>query len=93
MINAGLQGLVLERIERGAKRRVEARPGAVHPERPRGHISHPHLSREFYAGAVSGENVDFIERGFEAFNERGVEGILPFIHPEFEATTPPEPRL
>jgi ketosteroid isomerase-like protein len=38
---------------------------------------------------VSGENVDFIERGFEAFNERGVEGILPFIHPEFEATTPP----
>jgi ketosteroid isomerase-like protein len=38
---------------------------------------------------VSGENVDFVERGFEAFNERGVEGILPFIHPEFEATTPP----
>ncbi len=38
---------------------------------------------------MSGENVDFIERGFEAFNERGVEGILPFIHPEFEATTPP----
>ena len=38
---------------------------------------------------MSGENVDFIEQGFEAFNERGVEGILPFIHPEFEATTPP----
>jgi ketosteroid isomerase-like protein len=38
---------------------------------------------------VSGENVDFVERGFEAFNETGVEGILPFIHPEFEATTPP----
>lgn len=38
---------------------------------------------------MSGENVDFIERGFEAFNERGVDGILPFIHPEFEATTPP----
>jgi len=38
---------------------------------------------------VSGENVDFIERGFEAFNEGGVEGILSFIHPEFEATTPP----
>jgi ketosteroid isomerase-like protein len=38
---------------------------------------------------VSGENVDFVERGFEAFNEGGVEGILPFIHPEFEATTPP----
>lgn len=38
---------------------------------------------------MSGENVDFIERGFQAFNERGVDGILPFIHPEFEATTPP----
>lgn len=38
---------------------------------------------------MSGENVDFIERGFEAFNERGVDGILPFIHPEFEAITPP----
>lgn len=40
-------------------------------------------------GEVSRENLEIVQRGFEAFNERGVEGILPFIHPEFEATTPP----
>jgi ketosteroid isomerase-like protein len=38
---------------------------------------------------VSRENLEIVERGIEAFNERGVEGILPFIHPDFEATTPP----
>jgi len=38
---------------------------------------------------VSRENLEIVQRGFEAFNESGVEGILPFIHPEFEATTPP----
>ena len=38
---------------------------------------------------MSSENVEIVELGFEAFNERGVEGILPYIHPEFEATTPP----
>jgi ketosteroid isomerase-like protein len=38
---------------------------------------------------VSRENLEIVQRGFEAFNERGVEGIIPFIHPEFEATTPP----
>lgn len=38
---------------------------------------------------MSRENLEIVQRGFEAFNERGVEGILPFIHPEFEATTPP----
>jgi len=26
----------------------------------------------------------------EAFNAGGIEGILPLIHPDFEATTPPE---
>lgn len=36
------------------------------------------------------QNVEIIERGFDAFNERGVDGILPFVHPEFETTTPPE---
>jgi ketosteroid isomerase-like protein len=36
------------------------------------------------------ENLDLVKDGFDAFNERGVEGILPMIHPEFEATTPPE---
>jgi ketosteroid isomerase-like protein len=38
---------------------------------------------------VSSENLEIVQRGFEAFNERGVEGIVPMIHPEFEATTPP----
>jgi ketosteroid isomerase-like protein len=35
-------------------------------------------------------NVEIVKRGFEAFNQDGVEGLLPFVHPEFEATTPPE---
>jgi ketosteroid isomerase-like protein len=39
---------------------------------------------------VSSGNLEIVERGFEAFNQGGVEGILPFIHPEFEATTPPD---
>jgi ketosteroid isomerase-like protein len=38
---------------------------------------------------VPSENLEIVQRGFEAFNEGGIEGILPFIHPEFEATTPP----
>ena len=38
---------------------------------------------------MSSENLEIVQRGFEAFNERGVEGIVPMIHPEFEATTPP----
>jgi ketosteroid isomerase-like protein len=38
---------------------------------------------------VPEDNVEIVQRGFAAFNESGVEGILPFIHPEFEATTPP----
>jgi ketosteroid isomerase-like protein len=37
-----------------------------------------------------GENVEIVRRGFEAFNREGVEGILPLIDPEFEATTPPD---
>jgi ketosteroid isomerase-like protein len=39
---------------------------------------------------VTGSNLEIIERGFEAFNQDGIDGILPFIHPDFEATTPPE---
>jgi ketosteroid isomerase-like protein len=39
---------------------------------------------------VPGENVDIVKDGFDAFNEHGVDGILPMIHPDFEATTPPE---
>jgi ketosteroid isomerase-like protein len=39
---------------------------------------------------VASTNLEIVERGFEAFNKNGVEGVLPFIHPDFEATTPPE---
>jgi ketosteroid isomerase-like protein len=39
---------------------------------------------------MASSNLEIIERGFEAFNEGGVEGILPYVHPDFEATTPPE---
>jgi ketosteroid isomerase-like protein len=39
---------------------------------------------------VASSNLEIVERGFDAFNTRGVEGILPFIHPDFEVTTPPE---
>jgi ketosteroid isomerase-like protein len=38
---------------------------------------------------VSKRNLEIVQRGFEAFNERGVEGIIPFVDPDFEATTPP----
>jgi ketosteroid isomerase-like protein len=36
------------------------------------------------------DNVELVKQGFDLFNNEGVEGILPFIHPDFEATTPPE---
>ena len=39
---------------------------------------------------MSSENVEIVETAFAAFNESGVDGILRFIHPEFEFTTPPE---
>jgi ketosteroid isomerase-like protein len=39
---------------------------------------------------VPGDNIDIVKDGFEAFNDYGVDGILPFVHPDFEATTPPE---
>jgi ketosteroid isomerase-like protein len=38
---------------------------------------------------VSRENLEMVQRGIVEFNARGVEGIIPFIHPDFEATTPP----
>ena len=37
---------------------------------------------------MSSENVELVRRGFEALSEGGVEALLPFIHPEFEVTTP-----
>ena len=38
---------------------------------------------------MASENLEIVKRGFDAFNERGVEGIIPLIHSDFEATTPP----
>ena len=37
---------------------------------------------------MSSQDVDLVRRGFEALSEGGVEALLPFIHPEFEVTTP-----
>ncbi|HEX2359316.1 MAG TPA: nuclear transport factor 2 family protein [Solirubrobacterales bacterium] len=39
---------------------------------------------------MASDRVELVRSGFEAFNEGGVDGILPFIHPQFEVTTPPE---
>jgi ketosteroid isomerase-like protein len=39
---------------------------------------------------VASSNLEIVKRGIEAFNEDGVEGILPLVHPDVEATTPPE---
>jgi len=39
---------------------------------------------------VSGDNLEIVQRSIEGFNASGVDGILPLIHPEFEATTPPD---
>lgn len=34
-------------------------------------------------------NIDLVRKGFfEAFASGGVEALLPFVHPEFEVTTP-----
>jgi len=38
---------------------------------------------------VNESNVELVRGGFEAMREGGIEGLLPFIHPEFEVTTPP----
>ncbi len=35
------------------------------------------------------ESLEIVQTAFDAFNRDGVQGILPFIHQEFEATTPP----
>jgi ketosteroid isomerase-like protein len=37
---------------------------------------------------MSSQNVELVRGGFEALSEGGVEALLPFIHPEFEVTTP-----
>ena len=38
---------------------------------------------------MASENLEIVKRGFDAFNERGIDGIIPLIHSDFEATTPP----
>jgi ketosteroid isomerase-like protein len=37
---------------------------------------------------MSSQNVELVRAGFEALREGDVEALLPFIHPEFEVTTP-----
>jgi ketosteroid isomerase-like protein len=37
---------------------------------------------------MAATNVELVRRGFEAMSEEGVEGMLPFVHPDFEVTTP-----
>jgi ketosteroid isomerase-like protein len=39
---------------------------------------------------VATDNLEIVQQAIEAFNANGVDGILPLIHPEFEATTPPD---
>jgi ketosteroid isomerase-like protein len=39
---------------------------------------------------MASDNVELVRSFIDTFNTGGVEGILPLIHPEFEATTPPE---
>jgi ketosteroid isomerase-like protein len=38
---------------------------------------------------VAQDNAEIVRAGFEALERGGVEELLPFIHPEFETTTPP----
>jgi uncharacterized protein len=35
-------------------------------------------------------NLELVRQGFEAMREGDPDAIVPFIHPEFEATTPPQ---
>jgi ketosteroid isomerase-like protein len=37
---------------------------------------------------VTAENVEIVRGGFDALKREGVEGLVPLIHPDFEATTP-----
>lgn len=37
---------------------------------------------------MSNDNVELVKKGFAALKEGGVAGLLPYIHPEFESTTP-----
>jgi ketosteroid isomerase-like protein len=39
---------------------------------------------------VPRDNIEIVRQGFEALDEGGIDALLPFIHPEFEVTTPAE---
>jgi ketosteroid isomerase-like protein len=39
---------------------------------------------------MSEENVELVKRAFDAFAREGWPALLPFLHPEFEAITPPD---
>ncbi len=39
---------------------------------------------------MSRENVELVRRGFDDYARDGWEAMLPLLHPEFEAITPPE---
>jgi ketosteroid isomerase-like protein len=39
---------------------------------------------------VASNNVEILKGGLEAFNEKGIDGIVSMLHPDFVATTPPE---
>jgi ketosteroid isomerase-like protein len=38
---------------------------------------------------MSSENVELLRSMLDAYNERGVEAMLPYIDPDFEVTVPP----
>jgi len=42
---------------------------------------------------MSQEDVATLRAGFAALAERGFEALLPFIHPDFEVTVPPDLSL
>jgi ketosteroid isomerase-like protein len=39
---------------------------------------------------MSESNLELVRRGFEAMRDGDPEALMPFIHPEFEVTTPPQ---
>lgn len=39
---------------------------------------------------MASAKVEIVKRGFDAFNRGGVDDLLELVHPDFEATTPPE---
>jgi ketosteroid isomerase-like protein len=39
---------------------------------------------------VPEESVELVKQGFDAYARGGWEALLPFLHPDFEMTTPPD---